>query len=1336
MIISEDCIMILMLGKIIDFFKKRPGLVLLMAILSIITVVNIKPDFYLLGWDNYSSYFNLKTNIFRTFFSTWREYRGLGVPSDSESTDLFRQLFFLILSPFFKANLFDQIFSLFSFNLGILLIYGLSKKIFKDVFNNEKKLDLLGLSAGIFYIFNLNTLATFYFPMIMYVNRFYTVPLLFYIFIDLIKTKLTWKKICIYSLLIIFSSGTYMTATIFITILVSLGIFVLIQSQNLKKSIIFILFFVLLNSFWLFPFINYTISKSGIVYQAPTFIDANEIQLNKPASFYNLQKQLILYPNFFDTTVSSFDGSQSTGIHPLSNLFDKFPYNFVLAIFPLFYLSGAILLFFKFKTFKKLFWISLLILLYLFLSLKAFSPLGFIYIFLEKTIPFFGSLFRFGDTKFHYFISFAGSLSAGFFAVKIIERLNRRNTILLFGTLLTVLIIVFSSYFNSHFFGFFDLNKLPDAYFQVATMINSDQEDFRVLHLPFNQDRYWRSYNWGYLGSSFFHFLINKPLLEKTFEPASQENVELNQEVYDKIVKNSDDLYYLLKKTGVKYIIFDETVSPQMTTKGLGAWGTYNYFESQQALEKLESEGLISKKAVYNLKITDYLDIYEKVFPLTKDDLDLIKKTPDYKIILYTLKDPDPKFRLIRNYNFTDPKAKEINNNQDKDTLQNDNTDFQISPFKRKDLKFTVNDNRIETNIDNFIFKDGLNYEIKSNNNNFNKPQTVLEVNSRIDDKNLYLDFYSNPLPKLIFENEVLDTKSLIKEISIPLDTISGMLELSGNLDNYLSNWSKALPYKSISKLRLKIGDNIIPLPTSLNDRETYIGSLILNQGLTKIELLAGKSLFPVDLKNIKLTENPNCFSDKLDYYSSSVDYINGFNLKSQNGSSCFTLPVKDYLDQKANYIEINLNYLSESLDLDKQYLNDSRTSKPVLQSVIKSLNKPNYLYSCIKDANVDDCFNSHEILSLQSDSSVTIPSDREINAYDPLVFFALKNTGYQSQSLVIKNISIRSFKVVANDDLNIFSEEKGVSFMISKPQELKLSFNLPMNYYSFYQNDKDGFNVSNGLCTSLNSYRTFRLTDRLVSYFNGCDNNFFTTLDFDSNNSYIWSVDYNLVSGKFPRFNLGDEFNKYTNQILSLYQGYPDIREFKTFQNPEFFADKDDTSSKFDRLTLTNTSLILSNDPTIDDQKKKNFMIAQDSENEGIAVYDNFNVIQIPNIWNSLSIEPTGNFYSLESSDNIGYQQILPSLWKVNSESPFSNQILLFNEGFDKQWGVYDSLLNLLIGKKAETSLKCNNYANCFEISSTSNNLYIFYTPERLYFLGWAFTLLAVFLGKRIVSN
>jgi len=1311
-----------MIDRIFGFFKKKPGFSILLIILSWITIVNIKPDFYLMGWDNYSSYFNLPTNIFRTFFATWREYRGLGVPSDSESTDLFRQLFFLLLTPFFKNNLLDQIFILFSFNFGVVLVYLLSKQIFRSIFNdNENKLDLLGTLAGIFYIFNLNTLATFYFPMIMYINRFYAVPLVFYYFLNLIKGKLSFKKKLFLSILVVFSSGAYMTATVFITVIIALFIFLIVQTMNLKKTFFYILLFFLLNTFWLLPFINYAVNKSQIVYQAPTFIEANEIQLNKPQSFYSFFKQIILYPNFFDSKVTSFNGKLSSSIHPLGNYFYKFPYNFLLLIFPLFYLAGSFYL--VYKKNKKLLWIPILIFLYLFLSFKAFSFLGFLYIYLEKTIPFFSSLFRFGDTKFHYFINFAGSFSAGFILVKLIEKFNKRTFFLLLTFLFIGYRIVFSTYFNGHFVGFFDFNKLPNAYFEIAKIINDDKENFRVLHLPFNQNRYWRSYNWGYLGSSFFHFLINKPLIEKTFEPGSQENANLNQEIYEKITKKkTKDLYYLLKKTGVKYIIFDETISSSIATKGIGFWGKYNYFESKEVIEDLEKKKLIFKIVSKNINIFEYLELYEKVFPLESEDIDSILKRKEYKIILYKLKDYDPKIRLVKNYRFTDFKRLNINFDSKFDTLETNNIFiFEIKPFIRKDVVFKIKNNRIEADFDNFNFQPNRNYLAGFDEIDIFQ-QLNLEIYAKIEDNYLYFNFYINYHPEIIVNNQILSHRFRIKEIKVPLEKVSDALSKFEELKNYLSNWQKALTYEKVSGLRIKIGDTIIPVSPYLTNQEVYIGSLVVDNQELNIEVLKEDSVLPVDINELKLTDNPNCFGDKLTNYQYKVDYKhNYFNLESQNGSTCFMIPI----DQGLKYIEIKMVYSSNSENLESFYLRDNKTSKPNLQFFIKKLKKPNYLYTCIKDRNVDSCFNSHRMINLKSSDSILIPTEREINAYEPILFFALKNLGYQRQNLIIKNLLVKKFKSILEDSLLLEFDNKNFYFSVKENSKLKIGFYLPLNYYSFYQSKKDGFNLTNGLCYKSNSYRTFRYNEYLVSYFENCDNNFFQTLNFNSNNSYIWSIEYNLASGKFPRFNMGDSFNNYIDQILSLYQGYPDIKNFKEFQNPEFFFDnKKKIEKKIKNLSLKTTSIILFPNEAFEDRKDKNFMIAHDSENEGLAFYNNFNVVQIPNSWVNFYINLENNYFSINNRIALNFIRILPSLWKINLKTDSNKQIILFNEGFDKQWGIYDGFWGLLLGKEAGFHYKCNGYANCFEIIPFSSSYYIFYWPEKLNILGWGITL------------
>lgn len=75
-----------------------------------------------------------------------------------------------------------------------------------------------------------------------------------------------------------------------------------------------------------------------------------------------------------------------------------------------------------------------------------------------------------------------------------------------------------------------------------------------------------------------------------------------------------------------------------------------------------------------------------------------------------------------------------------------------------------------------------------------------------------------------------------------------------------------------------------------------------------------------------------------------------------------------------------------------------------------------------------------------------------------------------------------------------------------------------------------------------------------------------------------------------------------------------------------------------------------------------------------------------------------------------------------------------MFNEGFDKQWRLYEGIWNLFIGKEKAKSLRCDGYVNCFEFKPKEGVYYIFYTPERLSFLGWGTTALAVFLLAKVL--
>ena len=1350
---GRDCIMSTMLKKVFHYLKSRPGLCILILILSVITITNLKPEFYLLGWDNYSSYFNLKTNIFRTFFATWRQYRGLGVPSDSESTDLFRQLFYLLISPFVKTQLLDQLYILFSLNLGVYLMYFFVRTIFwSDIKENHQAADLIGFISAFFYLFNLNTLSTFYFPMIMFVNRFYTVPLILLLLLRIIQKRKeqSHKDYIALAIASVLTSGSYMTATVFITFVIVLFFFFLFAGRSVKNSLFLFSFFIALNSFWLFPFANYTIQRSGIVYSAPTFIEANEIQLNKPASFYSWDKQLILYPNFFDTPLSNISKTLQTGYHPIIAELNNPATRLFIFLFPLLFILGSLAIIIRPRKNKRLLWIPTTLFLYLFLSFKAFSPLGFIYVFFEKHLPFFANLFRFGDTKFHFFIAFAGSLSVGYLFCMLIQKISKKTISVIILVILLCGLFTYRDYLSGHLFGFFMRNKIPDAYFQIAQKINADKSEGRVLHLPYDDNGYWRSYSWGYLGSSFLNFMIDHPLVEKTFEPASGENARLNSTIFDAIANSqttdhlgtypekTTDFYNLLKKTGVKYIVLDGTVTSEQAVKGLHLWGRFNTVDSQSMISHLKQMGYIQPVASYPVLVGDYLDSYEKIFPLSKEEIARIKSEPPEEIALYEVRASDPEVRMSGSYSNVDSKFDSFNTDPYSDVVQKPGFVGNITPFQRKDVAYSFLDSIAHLTVENTSLQEGKTYAISLPTvSSYEEEQSYLIVFARIEKEHLIFSLYNKPTPDIKVQGKMEQNLVLLKTITVPLSLVSSGLAESKSTREYLSNW-QALPYSAISSLRIQIGDTILPVPPIAGGQDQLVGSLIRPVGNNSFAVLMPQNTYNLQGPSLHFTDKPNCFADKLTGYSyaQNNDRSGSTTISSINGSTCFLSHLPSLDVTKNGYIELHFSYVATQKDLDGY--DDIQTSKPLTKQTIASFNKPNVLSVCLKDASAPACYNTHQVLNLTASGEVMIPTEKKLGALDPIVFFALKNSGRQSQSITIRDVNITPYTAVLQSMFTIPSNAGRTYYVKAQGSgSLTLQFEQPMNTSSYYQGPNDGYYLSNGLCTTSGSYRTFRqIADTALSYFVNCDTNFSVPLEFDSNSFMVWSVDYHLASGKYPRFVLSDGFITYASEYLSLHQGYPSIPGFFSLQNPELpFAQKSVISGSLTSASFAHASIVVPPHPEYKDGSQKNFEIAQDSENEGIALYKNMNVMNLPNTWYGLSLAPVDAEIQNNDTDvHVSSKNILPSLWKATL-SPKGKGLIIFNEAYDAQWGIYKNMTDLLIGKAIDAShYECNGFANCFDLKGQYGSFYIFYSPEKLNLLGWVATfLVAIFVLWRV---
>jgi len=1245
-------------------------------------------------------------------------------------------------------------------------MYFLCKRIFSSIHEklSEKILDFLSFTGAFFYLFNLNTLSTFYFPMIMYINRFWSLPLLVLIFHTLFhKNKVSSKLFSLIVLTFLFASGSYVTATVFITTSLALFLFSLFQG-NLKRGITLLLFYLSLNIFWLLPFANYTLQKSSIIRLAPTFIEANEIQLNKPKSFYDLKYQLILYPNFFETKYKDSTLKKDVYFHSLSGKEKQPVYFLIFFIFPLLYILGSILMLIKFRKTKSLLWTPFIIFIFLFLALKEFSPLGFIYTFLDHLTPYFGVLFRFGDTKFHPYIAFAGSITASYAVLMTMRYISRKIVLITVLGICLLYLFIYKDYLRGKLIGDYMYNKIPSAYFEITKIINRENDDVRVLHLPYDREAYWKMYSWGMLGSSFLNFMLDKPLLEKTFEPASMENAYLNKRL-DQLIYNTQSLdsqeqkklratllFNLLKKIGVKFIILDESIQAQIYPRGITLWGKFNLPDSKSAVSNLLNFGLANIVGNYTVDLNEYKNIYKRWEERSEEEKKLLTDNSKVSIQLVELNEYVPKISFFNKVTSLDPDLKngletDLSTNLE-NYIQDQKADrFTLFPFKRSDAKIKLEENAVE-----------LSFPSKSHSSsvNINVPKNIVmkdeSVSNQISayvnktDKEVIFKLYLVKAPNIAGQ----ETRFLLKAVHLPMDNpkLKNTEQISLDSSSIFSDWSN-ISKTRYGNLRFRLGEVTIPVPLNITSSEQSIGSVLVKGGRIPIDILTYSENKPIDPKTLSPTENPNCFEDALQDFEYTIDTSSDFRFTGQNGSACFFRDLAGDLGKTTDYAELELEIFGTASDLDDFYLHSlTENSKPRLRNAIIQSPKLNLLRACIKEYNVDDCYNRHYFIDLKSEPQrVIIPTDRSISGIQNLlVFFSLKNNLYQRQEVTIKKMNLNLFESIQQEVIN-FDPNANLDSRITLSQGKNLTLRIlkPVSSHSYYfQKGKDGLYISNKPCSIDKLYRTFRRAgERLVVFSERCDNEIFQTNPFSSSNFYLWSVSYNLMSGKFPVFILEDGFYRYKYEFFSLNQGYPDIAGFKMFQEPELFYSRltnDDILKKIQNARPEITYTYLYPQPEINDRRPKDFVVHQDSENEAVMTFDSYDIVELPTQWEDLSIETPESAENYDVPEHYSFKQILPSLWRVEIPAGTSgNYLLNFNEAYDKQWVGYSSLWGVFfnLGKTYEPMV-CNTFANCYRVEKTNEEkpqtIYLLYTPERLNLLGWFLTFLAIELFTRFL--
>ena len=1318
------------------FVKTHPGFVLLVTIVSIVLYVSFKPGLYILGWDNYSSFFDLPSTIWKTLFATWRAHRGVGVPSDTEVVDVFRQIFYLLVSPFIAESLLEQVYMLGAFVVGTVSLYWFAYLLLAKHFAHKSRwwVDCGALVAALFYMFNLNTAATFYFPIITYVNRYYALPVTFLLFLHVFEHKKhSYWQLLLFGMVIIFMSGSFITGTIFITTFLALSVFSFFET-SWKKALMVIFLFLGLNFFWILPFASYTLEKSGIIRLAPTFIEANELQLNKNPGFFALDKQLSLYSSFFESKYQLAASDTEVYMSDLPERTSKGLGLWVLYGFPFLYLVGSFTILLKLKSQKRLIWIPVLILGFLFLSLNEYWWGGGVFKWLSETIPYFKVLFRFGDTKFHPYIAFAGSMGAAVGLVNIFSYAKRHTKWLMWGTLGVILVsngFLYQHYWQGNLIGLFMYNDLPSAYKESAKVINNDPGNGRVLHLPFVANGYWRSYTWGPNGSAFFHYLLTKPYIDKTFEPASQENAAIDIQVasllegmqhissFDLLQSRMEEFYQFLRHTGVEYIVLDESVSADIPSRGIRYWGVYNYSDAKRAVDWLIEYKQAEQLQEFTIPPIQYGSVQNTTAAVS---LRLIKIKETYPQISFL-----PSVTKVDSH-LTTPVS--LTSELNTDFMQKDAASI-LYPFFRTDAI-------LETIGDTLTYQlapaaQDEKYILKTTDTV--NPSYVIELTGRKEKTTSIISFYKHDFPTINGK----EYKTKFKDILIPTSLLTNST-YNTIADQFANNWH-ILGSTGIGSLRLAIGKTVVPISRDLTEQETHLAFVTVHESKVPISVLVYKDSVPLPEKEFVTTTEPNCFGDKLAGFSYSLDTTQGVKLTTKNGSTCLVKYLNELGADEISHAELGMDLVIDGTDLDSSSSQIPTSVKPQLTREITNLPKPVAVRVCLKQSDIDDCLNSHNVIVTTADTHIYIPFDTLLRKKTTLLAFVAASTvGQQEVTVVAKDLQLYRFKTIANETIDVGPTRFETTMALPAHQPIQITIPKTFSPFSYFAGPTSGFYMSTKPCETTPGYRTYRkYYETWFSYVQNCANQLSHEQVFNSSNFLLWTINYNLLSGSFPKFVLNENTLDYKDEYVSINQGYPDIPGFLSLQSrsADRLFQKQPLTDFIKPLPFQTAYTFVGPKPEYTDEHRKVFTLQQYSGNEGLVALRGFELLDLPNNWKQLALTSTEATSTYAVPTNASFEKVLPSLWKVtvnvDSKKPL---LLLFNEGFDRQWELFKGPLLAATGWGDKTkSQKCNGFANCFEFipDEGTHTYYIFYTPERLSFLGAVATLVALFLWVRI---
>lgn len=525
------------------------GVIALFIISLILFILNYQPKTFLIGWDSLMPEFNVVLNLKRSLFAVWQDYRGLGLYDGmAHAANLIHTLFISFLKLIFPLNVIRYLSHISLHFIGGLGMYFLVK----NLVNNQK----IAFLAAFFYLFNLGTIQQFFAPLEAFSFHFAFLPWSFLSAINYLHQK-NKRNLCKFFIVSILATPQAFVPTLFITFFLSFSsliVYDFFKNKTIKNFLFLTLILLLVNSFWLIPFLY------GVPQNAPIIKNAKINQFSSEKIYLrnkargDIKNVLFLKGFMMDTT--EFDSLNLKNIS-FMGVWDKYSNNLIFQTFWFIILLTIFLGIIEMVLLKKKFSFFLIPLCLSLFALATNTPfLREINDTFRENFSTIAEVFRFPFTKFITVLIFGFSVAFAF-GLEFIERVFKKKKLFFLVYLMLLIYISFPA-FQGIFFSPLLKRKIPQEYFAVFNYFQNQPHEKRIILLPTHTFWSWQYRRWGYVGSGFLWYGIPQAILKRAFDPWSNYNEQLFNEFKFAIDKKDKDLFnFLLKKYDIDYILLD-----------------------------------------------------------------------------------------------------------------------------------------------------------------------------------------------------------------------------------------------------------------------------------------------------------------------------------------------------------------------------------------------------------------------------------------------------------------------------------------------------------------------------------------------------------------------------------------------------------------------------------------------------------------------------------------------------------------------------------------------------------------------------------------------------------